>query len=67
MDINSLEWKIISEYLEDRLQWLREKNDGNLSLDNTNVVRGQIKEVKSLLKLPEKQMGSTSDRINYVD
>ena len=67
MNENSLEWKIISEYLEDRLNKLREKNDNAASLDCTNVLRGQIKEVKILLKMPESLKDTVSDRVNYID
>lgn len=54
IDLNSTEWKILSEYLTDRLQKLREKNDKPLTEENTNVLRGQIKEVKEMLSLPDK-------------
>ena len=48
-DIDSSTWKKISAHYEARLDMLRRKNDGNLSFDETNKLRGRIAEVKRLL------------------
>ena len=44
-------WIKCEAFLKDRLQRLREKNDRLLDADETAQVRGQIAEVKALLRL----------------
>lgn len=51
---NSQEWLIISDYLEQRLQELREKNDNPLTELETAQLRGSVREIKLILKLPQK-------------
>ena len=55
IDINSLEWAEIKNYLESRLVRLREDNDGNLQPIETANVRGRISEIKNFLKSVEKE------------
>ena len=42
-------WQLISEEMKDRLQVLRERNDGNLEGQETQLLRGQIKAYKEIL------------------
>jgi hypothetical protein len=47
-DLDSNVWQKIKNYLEQRLQALREAND-DATADETEKLRGQIKEVRSML------------------
>jgi hypothetical protein len=49
-------WIKAEAFLKDRLQRLREKNDRPLPPDETALVRGQIAEVKALLRLGREPM-----------
>ena len=42
-------WRRIEEQLEARLDAARKRNDGNLPLDETNRLRGEIKCLKDIL------------------
>lgn len=44
-------WLKISAHYEARLQALRQKNDGNLTAEETAKVRGRIAEAKAILAL----------------
>lgn len=55
IDTTSATWASIEDYLNERLKSLREKNDTELSEQQTARIRGQIAEVKSLLLLPKTQ------------
>lgn len=46
-------WQKISAYLEDNLQRLRIKNDGDKSPEETAKLRGQIVAVKKFLAMGE--------------
>lgn len=47
-------WIYIKNYLEEQIEKLRQKNDNpTLSYEKTQVIRGQIKELKLILALPE--------------
>lgn len=46
-------WTRVERYLKERLADLRARNDGPLSLEQTLELRGQIREVKSLLESAE--------------
>lgn len=52
-ELASSTWVKIREHLEERLDVLRKKNDGQLDLVETADVRGQIKMVKFLLALDQ--------------
>jgi len=47
-------WTKLKAHMEDRLQVLREKNDGVLDADQTARVRGKIEQLKELLSAGEK-------------
>jgi hypothetical protein len=50
-EVESVLWqKLVTHYTE-RLQILREKNDGSLTPEETARVRGSIHEIKQLLEL----------------
>lgn len=53
IDVNSGTWKAVHGYLTERLARLRELNDRHLPESETALLRGQIKEVKNLLRLPD--------------
>lgn len=55
IDQNGATWLVIQDYLAKRLATLREKNDRPLPEAETAKVRGQIEEVKALLRLPALQ------------
>jgi hypothetical protein len=48
-DRQSETWRKIKQYLTERRQTLREKNDGNLDPIQTAQLRGQISECTKLL------------------
>lgn len=50
-DIQTLLWKKLEQHLTERLQALRARNDGNLTLEDTAKLRGRIAEVKATLDL----------------
>lgn len=54
IDTYSEEWKAIDRWAAEKLLQLRERND-NKSLDivRTSVLRGEIRVLKELRKLPE--------------
>jgi hypothetical protein len=53
-DRQSETWAKISQYLTDRLQTLREKNDGTHDAIQTAQLRGEIGECKKLLAFGQK-------------
>jgi hypothetical protein len=55
IDPNGPTWLAIQAYLAKRLATLREKNDRHLPEPETAKLRGQIEEVKALLRLPAVQ------------
>jgi len=55
IDQNGPTWLAIQDYLSKRLATLREKNDRHLPESETAKLRGQIEEVKALLRLPAVQ------------
>jgi len=66
---NSIEWQLIEGYLLDRLKTLREKNDNSLTEMETQNLRGSIKEIKALLKLPDRLNNAgmrKSATLNYL-
>lgn len=50
-ELESVLWRKIEKYADDRISLLRAKNDGRLGPDETAWVRGQIFELKALLGL----------------
>lgn len=44
-------WVKISAYLVDKIEIARQQNDGNLSLQETDRLRGKIDAYKSLLEI----------------
>ena len=61
----SVEWKVIDEYLDDRLQKLRVENDKPMSVEKTAFLRGQIKEVLLLRKLPGAGLKAATAKVDY--
>lgn len=53
IDPNGATWLAAKDFLTKRLTLLREKNDKHLPEAETAKLRGQIEEVKKLLRLPE--------------
>lgn len=47
-------WQLISEEMKERLQVLRERNDGNLLQEDTQILRGQIRTFKEILSWADK-------------
>lgn len=53
LETSSLTWRFMSNYLVDQLESLRKKNDNpTLSVEKTNLIRGEIKMIKRILDLP---------------
>jgi len=61
----SNEWITIKEHLEARLANLREKNDRAMSAEKTACLRGQIAEIKALLKLPAGKEIAATKGVDY--
>lgn len=66
IEFHSGTWAQVAEFAQQRINKLREKNDGDLDQYQTAFVRGQVKAFKSLLALPEeaaraKGAGSVDD------
>lgn len=51
IEAQSAFWQKIKAHLDERLQRLREKNDGNLDERRTAELRGAIREIKNLAAL----------------
>lgn len=51
IDFRSETWRAIEARCQARLEELRQKNDGNLSVEETARVRGRIAELKDVLTL----------------
>jgi len=50
-DLTSLTWQKLKILLEERVEMLRKKNDGNLDAVQTASLRGEIKALKGILVL----------------
>lgn len=50
-DLSSDCWKKVEKFLNDELQDLRVRNDGNLDAEKTADIRGQIKLAKAMLQV----------------
>lgn len=61
-DLHSAVWKKLSQFVEERLDVLRRKNDGAYSMDETSRLRGQIFAYKELLAL-----GSQATPVQEID
>lgn len=55
IDKHSPTWVNLSEYLGERLNELRMKNDATQSIEDTERLRGQITELKILLSLAKER------------
>lgn len=55
IDRHSPTWVNLSEYMVDRLNELRMKNDATQSIEDTERLRGQITELKILLSLAKER------------
>jgi hypothetical protein len=53
-EIDSALWKKIAAHLEERLQSYHKQNASLLSIEQTNLLRGQIKECSRMLDLGKK-------------
>jgi hypothetical protein len=53
IDFATATWMQVTRWAQSRIDALRIKNDGALTLEETAHVRGQIRAFKSLLGLPE--------------
>lgn len=60
-DFRTAVWKKIENKLNERLDAHRRKNDGNLSAEETNRVRGRIAEVKAILGLAKEPPAIPAD------
>ena len=49
-EVNSPAWQKLKVHIESRIDTHRKRNDGDLSETDTATLRGQIKELKALLK-----------------
>ena len=57
---------VSKEYLEERLDYLRKQNDSTkLSMEQTSVLRGQIKEISEMLSLFDKKEIERTEKVNY--
>jgi hypothetical protein len=54
-------WVKLAEHLEARLDLLRAKNDNPIPAEETSRLRGQIREVKSLLALGQPETTVDAD------
>ena len=52
-------WQDVKRYAEERIAELRIKLEGPLSNDDTLTIRAQLKELRLLLELPERDMPIT--------
>lgn len=52
-EVNSTAWDKIKQHYTARLAMLRMQNDNDLSHEDTQFLRGRIREVKVILKLDE--------------
>ncbi len=64
---SSAVWKKVTEHCELRLSHLRLMNDGNLTLEQTQKVRGQIEEVKAILSLGTDRPVIPDENANFKD
>lgn len=60
-DLRSTTWKRLEKILNERLQRHREKNDGKLTVDDTNNLRGRIAELKAMLGLARERPSVAAD------
>lgn len=52
-------WQEIKKYAEDRIAELRMKLEGQISVDETLMIRAQLKELRLLLELPGRDIPLT--------
>lgn len=64
-EASSAVWMKIREHLEERLALLRAKNDDSKPVDETEKLRGRIREVKYLLSLDRQDLETESDDLDY--
>lgn len=62
-DLHSDVWKRFTQFLERRLEQLRELNDGPHDAAKTSEIRGSIKEIKRILDLT-KPVGSSAEPVH---
>lgn len=58
-------WVEVKDFLEKRLQKLREKNDSPHTIEDTAKLRGQIEEVKFLLEMPKNTRKTLGKTVRY--
>ena len=49
LDLGSSTYRELKRYIEHRIDMLRKKNDNQISLEETNFMRGKIQALKGLL------------------
>lgn len=59
-DFRTAAWKRLTKHLQQRLQELRELNDGQHDATRTSEIRGSIKEVKRILDLADTASSSAT-------
>ena len=52
-------WQTVKKYAEDRIAELRTKLEGQLGVEDTLTVRAQLKELRLILELPERDIPLT--------
>lgn len=52
-------WQTVKKYAEDRITELRTKLEGQLGVEDTLTVRAQLKELRLILELPERDIPLT--------
>lgn len=52
-DFSSETWRKIEKHLRNQLDYFHNQNDNPLPPDETNLIRGQIRHIKSMLNMRE--------------
>ena len=68
IDKNSLEWRYIMDYVEERINELRNDNDSIvLSIEETYFIRGKIDFAKEILDLDGSKKQEVTGQVKYID
>lgn len=59
IEVYSQTWQDVKKYAEDRIAELRNKLEGQISGEETVMIRAQLKELRLLLELPGKDIPLT--------
>jgi hypothetical protein len=65
IDFASATWRALVEIVESRIDELRRKNDGDLSIERTSHLRGGVAELKQLLAIAKKSPATATDEDQF--